>query len=167
MRDRIPTVRSRELGEGIRQAIRNAGMRPAAVSRQLGWSTGRISRIIYGKRGGSAVDIASILAVCKVTGEERDRLIALSYERELPNWLQLPRQLRTLINHEKQATTVSEFELLLIPGLLQTEACSRCQCAATCLSAWYQYRRARTQRSTVGGHEKLPWGGQLGARWRS
>jgi hypothetical protein len=51
MRDREPTIRSRELGEGL--------------------------RLLSGKRGGSALDVAAFLGACRVKGPERDRLLAL------------------------------------------------------------------------------------------
>ncbi|GDY29552.1 helix-turn-helix domain-containing protein [Gandjariella thermophila] len=125
MRDREPTIRSRELGEGLRRAMRKAGLNGTQAAQQLGWSTSRVSRLLSGKRGGSEVDAASFLAVCRVTGRERDRLLALCHEQNTPGWLQqhgssLPKQLRTLIDHENKATAISDFELAGIPGLLQT-----------------------------------------------
>jgi transcriptional regulator with XRE-family HTH domain len=125
MKDREPTIRSRTLGDGLRQAMKYAGFNAAEMAHQLGWSPSRVSRILSGKRGGSSVDVATFLAVCGIRGEERDRLMTLTLDQNDPGWLQnhgarLPTQLLTLIDHETKAQKIREFEFNLIPGLLQT-----------------------------------------------
>ena len=123
-------MRARELGEGIRQAMRKADIRSNEVARQLGWSGSRVSRLLSGKRGGSVEDVIAVLAVCGVHGKERDRLVALSEEHEHPNWFQLTPRLSTLISHENKATAIREFEFNVMPGLLQTEGYIRALMAA-------------------------------------
>lgn len=125
MRDREPTIRSRELGEGLRRAMEQAGLNGRQVAHLLGWSGSRVSRLLSGKRGGSEVDVSAFLAVCRVTGTERDRLLELCREQHTPGWLQqhgsrLPRQLVTLIDYEVTATRIEDFQALVLPGLLQT-----------------------------------------------
>ena len=125
MKDREPTIRSRELGEGLRQAMQRAGHNGKTSAVQLGWSGARVSRLLSGKRGGSAVDVSAFLAVCGVTGRERERLLGLCEDQHRMGWLQqygarLPKQVRTLIDHENKATKIRDFEALVIPGLLQT-----------------------------------------------
>ncbi len=76
-------------------------------------------------RGGSALDIAAFLGVCRVKSPERDRLLALCQEQYVPGWLQqhgyrLPKELVTLINHENRAVEYHDVQPLLVPGLLQT-----------------------------------------------
>ncbi|MGH3781716.1 MAG: helix-turn-helix domain-containing protein [Pseudonocardiaceae bacterium] len=125
MRDREPTIRSRELGEGLHQAMRQAGLDQKGTAQKLGWSQSRVSRLLSGKRGGTEVDVSAFLAVVEVTGAERDRLLGICREQNTPGWLQqhgtrLPQQLRTLIDHENKAVTIDAFEPTLVPGLLQT-----------------------------------------------
>jgi transcriptional regulator with XRE-family HTH domain len=125
-----PTVRSRELGDGLRQAIEQAGMNAEHAAHVLGWSPSKVSRLLSGKRNASEVDVAAILGMCRVTGEERDRLLALCQERNTPGWLQqhgsrLPEQLVTLINHENRAVAYSDIQPMLVPGLLQTSDYAR------------------------------------------
>jgi transcriptional regulator with XRE-family HTH domain len=125
MRDREPTIRSRELGEGLRRAMERAGLDQKGAAEKLGWSQSRVSRLLSGKRGGTEVDVSAFLAVVEVTGAERERLLRLCREQNTPGWLQqhgsrLPQQLRTLIDHENKAVTIDEFEPTLVPGLLQT-----------------------------------------------
>jgi Domain of unknown function (DUF5753) len=76
------------------------------------------------------VEVSAILAVCGVTGEERERLLKLCKDQHTRSWFQqfgsrLPKQVRTLIDHENRATTITEFEALMMPGLLQTDAYAR------------------------------------------
>jgi hypothetical protein len=125
MDDREPTIRSRELGEGLRHAMIRAGLRASDMARQLDWSQSRVSRLLSGKRGGTSNDISAWLAICGVRGAEKKRLMALALDQNRRGWVQhhgahLPKQLRTLIDHEDKATRISSFEYNLVTGLLQT-----------------------------------------------
>ncbi len=125
MHDREPTIRSRELGDGLRQAMKAAGLDQLGVAQKLRWSQSRVSRLLSGKRGGTEVDVSAFLAVVQVTGAERDRLLGICREQNTLGWLQqhgtrLPKQLRTLIDHENKAVTIDDFQAALVPGLLQT-----------------------------------------------
>ncbi len=125
MHDREPTIRSRELGEGLRRAMEQAGLNGKQAAHLLDWSTSRLSRLLSGKRGGNEVDVSAFLAVCRVTGRDRDRLLALCREQNTPGWLQqhgsrLPQQLVTLIDHENKAMSYSDIQPIMVPGLLQT-----------------------------------------------
>jgi len=125
MRDREPTIRSRELGEGLRRAMEHAGLTGKEAAKLLDWSPSWVSRLLSGKRHATAVHVSAFLAVCRVTGVERDRLLALCEEQHTPGWFQqhgsrLPQQLLTLIDHENKAIAISEFQEPGMPGLLQT-----------------------------------------------
>ncbi|MGH3947383.1 MAG: helix-turn-helix domain-containing protein, partial [Pseudonocardiaceae bacterium] len=105
MQDREPTIRSRELGEGLRRAMQHAGLTGKQVARLLDLSPSWVSRLISGKRNVSAVQVSAFLAVCRVPSAERDRLLALCEDQHTPGWFQqhgsrLPLQLVTLIDHE-------------------------------------------------------------------
>ncbi|MGH3566038.1 MAG: helix-turn-helix domain-containing protein [Pseudonocardia sp.] len=125
MQDREPTIRSRELGEGLRKAMERAGLNGKQAARQLGLSPSWVSRLLSGRRHASALQVASFLAVCRVTGAERDRLLELCDEQHVPGWFQqhgsrLPQQLVTLIDHETKAATIGDFQATVVSGLLQT-----------------------------------------------
>jgi hypothetical protein len=125
MPHREPTIRSRELGDGLRQAMEQAGLTGKQAAQMLSWSPSFVSLLLSGKRGASEVDIAAFLGVCRVKGPERDRLLALCREQDNPGWLQqhgsrMPKQLVTLIDHENKAVAISAFEVTGVPGLLQT-----------------------------------------------
>ena len=125
MPHREPTIRSRELGDGLRQAMEQAGLNGKQAARLLSWSPSFVSLLLSGKRGASEVDIAAFLGMCRVTGPERDRLLALCREQDNPGWLQqhgsrLPKQLVTYIDHENKAVAISDFQPMIMPGMLQT-----------------------------------------------
>ncbi|MGH3567164.1 MAG: helix-turn-helix domain-containing protein [Pseudonocardia sp.] len=181
MRDREPTIRSRELGEGLRKAMERAGLNGKRAAHQLGLSASYVSRLLSGQRHGTAVQVASFLAVCRVTGAERDRLLALCEEQHVPGWFQqhgsrFPQQLVTLIDHETKATTISEFQPTLVSGLLQTGEYTRALLneagrvpadeiddrVAARLARQSLFSRDRPPRFTIYHHEsvlRLPVGG--------
>ncbi|MGH3914958.1 MAG: Scr1 family TA system antitoxin-like transcriptional regulator [Pseudonocardiaceae bacterium] len=125
MRQGDSTIRGRELGEGLRKLMKDAGLNGRRTAHLLGWSPSWVSRLLSGKRGATEVDVAAFLGVCRVKCPERDRMLALCREQDTPGWLQqhgsrLPKQLRTLINHEDKAVVYAHIQPMLVPGLLQT-----------------------------------------------
>ncbi|HWE91054.1 MAG TPA: helix-turn-helix transcriptional regulator [Pseudonocardiaceae bacterium] len=124
------TIRGRELGEALREALKQANLSGRAIAKKLRWPQSQVPKLLNGQRIADEVDIAAFLALCEVTGAERDRLLALARELGEPGWLQqygsrLPKQLRTLIDHENKATTIKQYEGLVVPGLLQTDDYAR------------------------------------------
>lgn len=125
MDDREPTIRGRELGEALQQAMTDAGFNVAQMAHKLDWSASRVSRLLSGKRGGTELDVVSFMAVCGVTGAKRDRLLDLCRAANTKGWWQqhgdrMPKQLRTLVDHEDRAVRIGAFQPMILPGLLQT-----------------------------------------------
>jgi transcriptional regulator with XRE-family HTH domain len=125
MPHRDPTIRSRELGEGLRQAMQDAGLTGKQTARALDVSPSFVSMLLSGKRTASEADLAAFLGVCRVKSPERERLLALRREQDTPGWFQqhgsrLPQQLVTLIDHENKAVAINDFQPMVVPGLLQT-----------------------------------------------
>ncbi|MGH3720952.1 MAG: helix-turn-helix domain-containing protein [Pseudonocardiaceae bacterium] len=83
MQDHEPTIRSRELGEELHRAMKDAKLNQKSAAGKLGWSQSRVSRLLSGKRGGSEVDVSAFLAIVQVTGAERDRLWGSAGSRTL------------------------------------------------------------------------------------
>ena len=105
--------------------MKEVGLNGKQVAELLKWSPSWVSRLLTGKRGATEVDVAAFLGVCRVKGAERDRLLALCREQNTPGWLQqhgsrLPKQLVTVIDHENKAVAISDFQSMIVPGLLQT-----------------------------------------------
>src|ERR1044072_1875198 len=128
MQDREPTIRARILGEGFRRALENARLTGKAAAHQLDWNESKLSRMLSGKRPVSEVDAASLLAVCRGHGEERDRLVSTAGEHATPGFLRVHErdrpvatQLAEMIENETLATKVVNCQDLLVPGLLQTK----------------------------------------------
>ncbi|RZS34481.1 helix-turn-helix protein [Herbihabitans rhizosphaerae] len=130
MGDRESTVRMRELGLALRRALERAGLESKAVARELGWSPSKVSHVLRATRGVSERDVASILAMARIRGDERERLLELARRAHEPGWLQefggrLPPNLRTLIDHEDAAVAINSYQGLLVPGLLQVASYTR------------------------------------------
>jgi transcriptional regulator with XRE-family HTH domain len=118
------TVGGRGLGGELR-ALRNAKrLSCKKVAEQLGWQASKVSRMETGKQGIRVEDVASMLVVYGVTGEERARLLAMAERAGEPGWWEvgggLSEESKTLIQLEAETTRVVDFEPLLVPGLLQT-----------------------------------------------
>lgn len=129
-KSKLPTVRSRELGDGVRAAITASGMGVRELAHRLGWTHPYVSHLLSGNRSVSDLELLSVLLACNVHRQERERLLELAGELETPGWLQqyeagVPENPRTLVGHERKATTVSEVRLTAIPKLLQAEGYAR------------------------------------------
>ena len=130
MRDREPSIRSRELGEGMRAAMERAGLNNRQTAERLEWPEPRLSKVLHGGRAINAVELSAFLAVCEVKGRERARLLAICRDQDTPGWLQqfgnrLPKQLKTLIDHEDKASAITNFSAVVLPGLMQTAEYAR------------------------------------------
>jgi transcriptional regulator with XRE-family HTH domain len=121
----MSTIRGRELGEALRLAMERAELNGRRTAQMLGWAESKVSRLLSGQIKLPESDVSAILAILRVTGVERERLLHLAREQHTPGWLQqhgsnLPEQLKTLVDHESKATSIVAFEQICIPGLLQT-----------------------------------------------
>lgn len=125
MTDSRTTIRSREIGDALRLAMERVGLNGKRTASLLGWSESRVSRMLTGRLAATSDDLSAMLAVLLVTGEERERLMRLNRDQGKLGWLQnhdsrIPEQLKTLVDNENKAVQVTDFEPIVIPGLLQT-----------------------------------------------
>ncbi|MGH3877885.1 MAG: helix-turn-helix domain-containing protein [Actinophytocola sp.] len=125
MYDHEPTVRSRELGLALLRAIGTAGLNQSDLAELLAWSPSKVSRMISGKRCASPEDVSAVLAVGRIVGPKRQELLEMARHATERGWWQefgdrLPAELRTLSDHEDSALAITNFETVVIPGLLQT-----------------------------------------------
>jgi hypothetical protein len=118
MADTTSTVRSRELGEGLRLAMDRAKLTGKRAAELIGWSETKMSRVLSGQITVTEIDVAAFLGLCAVRGPERERLLRLAREQDHRGWLQP--ELKTLVDHENKALKITDFHDLLITGLLQT-----------------------------------------------
>jgi len=118
---RSPTVRRRELGALLRTMRTEAGMTVEQVAEALLVSPSKVSRLETGQRGVSPRDIRDLSDLYGVTDPAlREHLAQLAREGRGQAWWQpfdLP--YATYVGLEAEATSISDFEPGVFPGLLQ------------------------------------------------
>jgi transcriptional regulator with XRE-family HTH domain len=118
------TVRIEVLGEELRRLREARGMTLVEVVSRIGISESHLSRMEHGKRVPSPEDVAALLVIYGVTGEERLELLTLAKKASQPGLWQrqgsFEARFATLKLLEARATKLVNFEPLVIPGLLQT-----------------------------------------------
>jgi transcriptional regulator with XRE-family HTH domain len=129
MQDHEPTIRSRALGKRLRSVMTAADFNGRELAGKLGWAQSTVSRILAGKHFATETDVAALLAVCDVVGEQRRNLLRLATEvHVLGNTV--PRWLNTYAEHEADARRISQFQCVVLPDILQTEDYARAQLVA-------------------------------------
>ncbi len=132
--DPSPTLRRRELGAHLRRLRGERGWTTKYVADQLGFSVSKVSRMETGARGVNAKDMASITALFELDETWSSHLdnIAKTGKRRLENrsaivldtdFIRLSDP--TFVDLERDADRIREYNSLVVPGLLQTEAYMR------------------------------------------
>lgn len=127
-----PTVRRRELGAHLRTLRTEKGWTVEHVAVELLCSTSKVSRMETGQRGATARDIRDLSRLYGLDDAQRERLTDLAAEGKQQAWWQpfaLPYS--TYVGLESEATSIRDFGLGLIPGLLQTRDYARAVLQAT------------------------------------
>jgi transcriptional regulator with XRE-family HTH domain len=119
-----PTVRRRQVGNALRRYRHEAGMSVQQVADALFCSPAKISRLETAQRNATLRDVRDLLNLYNVADEQsREILMGMARESRERGWwqlLNLPPALEVLIGMEQAATRIKEFEIVTIPGLLQT-----------------------------------------------
>ena len=120
-----PTLRGRRLAMELQRRREATGMSREEVSRQLEWSTSTVFRIETGRSRPQPGNVRALLELYGVTGPERDGLIQLTRDARKPGWWHsfrdvLPNPYEVYIGLEAGATSIRNFEPVVVPGLLQT-----------------------------------------------
>lgn len=123
--DPNPTVRRRRLGSELRKLRETAGLRGDEVAGQLAWSTSKVSRVETGRVSIRPRDVELLLDLYEVKPDLRDALTRLARESRLKGWWHaygdvLPEWFEVYVGLEAEAAVIREFELGMVPGLLQT-----------------------------------------------
>ncbi|PSL00755.1 helix-turn-helix protein [Murinocardiopsis flavida] len=119
-----PGVRRRRLSAALRRLRSDAKLTAAEVTGRLGWSSAtKLTRIERNEwKIPRPKEVAAILDVYDIQGDERDHLLSLSEQaRGRSDWHEY-QDLFTgpLPEFEAEATRIRTYESVLIPGLLQT-----------------------------------------------
>jgi len=126
-----PTVQRLVLGGHLRRLREEAGMTTERAAASIRGSHSKISRMEHGRVGFKERDIADLLTLYGVgSGEEREALLNLAREASTPGWWQgyadiLPHWVEPYFGLEAAASFIREYELQMVPGLLQTEDYAR------------------------------------------
>jgi transcriptional regulator with XRE-family HTH domain len=125
------SLRRRRLGVTLRDLRERAGMTHQQVGPKLDCSPSKISRIENGEVGVRRSDLLMLLDLYGLgDAGQREELLELARESKRRGgwWLQygeLSHPFLKLIQLEAEAASIRGTELLLMPGLLQTEAYAR------------------------------------------
>jgi transcriptional regulator with XRE-family HTH domain len=126
-----PTGRRRELGALLRRLRTAKGWTAEQVAERLMVSPSKVSRLERGQRGASARDIHDLCDLYQVDDEQRQHLIELAIEGKQRAWWQpLGLPYSRYVGLEAEATSISDYGLGIIPGLLQTPDYARAQVRA-------------------------------------
>ncbi|GAB2819028.1 helix-turn-helix domain-containing protein [Lentzea nigeriaca] len=117
------TVRAEELGDELRRLREAAGFSLERAGELIDASATKMSRIENGLREGSTEDVAALLAIYGCVGPRRTELLKLVKEVDRRGWWQrkptFNERVGTLVNLEKKAELIVNFECTNVPGLLQ------------------------------------------------
>lgn len=120
------SIRRRRLGIELRDLRTRAGLTLEDVARRFEWSVSKASRMELGRVPVTGRDVGDLLTLYGVDDQEqRETLLALARNGRERDWFHrfddvLQRQFSIFLGFEQDAETISSFEPLLIPGLLQT-----------------------------------------------
>ncbi|KAF4408241.1 MULTISPECIES: helix-turn-helix transcriptional regulator [Streptomyces] len=118
-----PTVRRRRLGQELRRLREQKGMTAEAVAERLLVSQSKISRLENGRRSISQRDVRDLCGVYEVEDHRIvDSLMNMAKESRQQGWWHAFGDIpySVYIGLETDATSVRNYESLLVPGLLQT-----------------------------------------------
>jgi transcriptional regulator with XRE-family HTH domain len=125
-----PTVRHRRLAAELRRLRESAGLTQEDVSERTGKDRSTLYRLENAQQRPQRSTLIQLLDLYGTDQERRAELLALLREAGQRGWMQLDRSdLREIyadyISFESEARSVSDYESLFIPGLLQTEDYAR------------------------------------------
>ncbi len=126
-----PVVQLRRLRVELRRAREKAGLTQEQVAEAMEWSQSKVIRIEAGESRIATNDLKALLRHLGVVDAQRTgELLALARAARAPSWWSQYRHIASrgflqFVEYEAAASATSNFEPLLIPGLLQTEEYAR------------------------------------------
>jgi len=129
--DRGPTAQRIVLGSHLRRLRERAGIRRADAAYAIRGSDSKLSRLEAGKVGFKQRDVLDLLTLYGVAdGPEREHVLAMAGESKGSGWWAryndvVPGWFEGFVGLESSASRILTYELMFVPGLLQTEAYCR------------------------------------------
>ncbi|WP_231114588.1 helix-turn-helix domain-containing protein [Lentzea aerocolonigenes] len=117
-------MRAEELGDDLRRLREASGLSLERAGELIDASATKMSRLENGLREGSTEDVAALLAIYGCVGPLRTELLTLAHEVDRRGWWQRAKptfdeRVRTLLNLERKADLIVNYECTNVPGLLQ------------------------------------------------
>lgn len=118
-------VHTRRVSSRLRELRQRSGLTEKEVSRALGISMSKVSRMESGHRNLKADDVAALLGLYRVPTRERQEVLTLVRNGSTTNWwtsrsIPTSRVWDDLKTFESEAVFLRSYETMLVPGLLQT-----------------------------------------------
>lgn len=129
--DRGPTARRILLGSHLRRLRERAAIKRADAAYAIRGSDSKMSRLESGKVGFKHRDVADLLTMYGIgEGPERDQVLAMAEESNESGWWTryndvVPGWFEDFVGLEASASRIWSYEVLFVPGLLQTEPYAR------------------------------------------
>jgi len=126
-----PLVLRRRLATELRNARQEKNQTQEQVATAMVWSPSKVIRIENAASSISINDLKALLPFYGITDEKQTaELVALATEARKRTWWRsyshvAPSSLIELIEYESAASSVRQFEITYIPGILQTEEYAR------------------------------------------
>ena len=121
-----PTARRRLLAAELRRLRIGRGRTAGDVGKLLGWSKAKVSRYELAQSSLRPADVARLLDLYEVESDHREQLLALAEDAAHKGWWEAYSDVLTeghmaFIGLEAEATSILEWQINAVPGLLQTE----------------------------------------------
>ena len=125
-----PSVRLRRLAAQLRELRADSGMTQEDVSERTGIDRSTLYRLEGAQQRPQRSTLIQLLDLYRVEEQRRGEMLTLLREAGQRGWLQqyrseLPEAYSDYIGFEDEARSISNYESLFIPGLLQTEDYAR------------------------------------------
>jgi transcriptional regulator with XRE-family HTH domain len=125
-----PTVRRRRLALELRRLRETARFTCEEVAERLECSASKISRVETGRVSVSPRDVRDMLEIYGIPADQRESLVQLARDSRQKGWWHaysdtIQPQFATYLGLESAASEIRIYEVILIPGLLQTEDYAR------------------------------------------
>jgi transcriptional regulator with XRE-family HTH domain len=125
-----PVVDKLQLAKDLRRLRDEKGMTQQQVAEKLGWSREKVGRIETASVSVSLADVRHLLHLYEIVDADVvEELERRAEAAQRPGWNEfrglLPSRYLTYLGYEEIATTMRQYHLSLIPGLLQTPAYMR------------------------------------------
>jgi transcriptional regulator with XRE-family HTH domain len=130
---RSPTVRRRRLGIELRRLREEASLTIDQVAARLECSDSKISRIETGQVSATPRDVRDMLDIYEVGNEQRAELMQIAREARQKGWWHAYGDVPVppAVAFEAEAFSMSIYQSLVVPGLLQTMDYARAVLRAT------------------------------------